>query len=314
LETFACCPVRWFVEYLLRPQRLEPPPEPLVCGRLIHAVLKDVLEGLRRQTGSARLSASRLEQARSLMRGAVERRCTQQPLSVLPEQHAAVRRRVEADLGRYLEHAVGQQGVLESAHLELQFGFEDDSGDGELNNGHPAAVKSVPDARPTRVPGAHEHALPALELAEGVRVRGRIDRIDVGPSGQAVVYDYKPRAAGGSPGQKWLSGRSLQVALYMRACRDLLGLEPVGGFYQPVTGQDLRARGALAEEVEAPCMKGDRYDRGALEAMIENAIGLARDAAAEAAAGELQARPQTCSVAGKGCMYPTICRCGASAC
>jgi ATP-dependent helicase/DNAse subunit B len=292
--------MRWFVEHLLRPQRLEPPPEPLARGRVIHAVLKDVLEGLQRETGSARLSASRLERAVTLMRSAVQRRCAQQPLSVVPEQNAAGRRRVEADLERYLEHAVSQEGILESAHFELPFGLQE-----EPEQSLPAREQSLP---------AREQSLPALELADGVQVRGRIDRIDVAPTGQAIVYDYKPKAGVGLPGQKWLTAPSLQMALYMRACRDLLGLEAVGGFYQPVSGPDLRARGALAEDVDAPCMKGDRYDRAALEAMIEEAIGLARDAAREAAAGQLQARPRTCSAAGKGCMYPTICRCGSTAC
>ncbi len=37
----------WFVERLLRPDELEPDPEPLARGGLAHAALKDTLEGLR---------------------------------------------------------------------------------------------------------------------------------------------------------------------------------------------------------------------------------------------------------------------------
>jgi RecB family exonuclease len=303
--------MRWFVEHLLRPQRMEAPPEPLARGRLIHAVLKDVLEDLKRQTGSARLSASRLDEARALMRGAIERRCAGLPLSVVPEQHAAGRRRVEADLEHYLQHAASQHGTLESAHLELQFGLPEGRDERALQNGGLAAVKRAASDRPPHGQPSDERALPALELGEGVRVHGRIDRIDVGPCREAVVYDYKHKAPGASPGEKWLTARSLQVALYMRVCRDLLELDVVGGFYQPVSGQDLRARGALAEHVDAPCMKGDRYERAALDAMIDSAIGLAKDAAAHAAAGELEPQPQTCSVSGRGCMYPAICRCEA---
>src|SRR5204862_2265130 len=80
--------------------------------------------------------------------------------------------------------------------------------------------------------------LPALDLGEGVRLRGRIDRVDIAPSGEAVVYDYKGKNA--SPAAKWLPEGSVQVALYMIACEQLLGLRAVGGFYQPLTGGDLR--------------------------------------------------------------------------
>ena len=43
---------------------------------------------------------------------------------------------------------------------------------------------------------------PPFELGEGVLLRGRIDRVDVGVGGEAVVYDYKSRSA--PPSAKWL--------------------------------------------------------------------------------------------------------------
>jgi ATP-dependent helicase/DNAse subunit B len=282
LEAFARCPARWFVDYLLRPKRMEPSPEPVAAGRLIHEVLKDVLDRLKQETGSCALTPPRLSQARALMREALQRRSAEVPLSALPERAAAARRRLEADLERYLEHAANQASALEPAYLELPFGFHDGPGCG---------------------------AIPALDLGNEVLVRGRIDRIDVGPGGEAVVYDYKRTGRGGAPGEKWLAARNLQVALYMQACRELLGLQPMGGFYQPVTGEDLRARGALAVGTDAPCIKNDRYERPALDALLEGAIALAREAAAQAAAGELEPRPHTCSLPGTGCMYPAICRC-----
>ena len=68
-----------------------------------------------------------------------------------------------------------------------------------------------------------EESLPVLELGEGLRLRGRIDRVDIGPEGEAVVYDYKgeraPRA------RNWASELSFQIALYMRAVEQLLHLE-----------------------------------------------------------------------------------------
>lgn len=283
------CPVRWLVERMLRAKDLDPDPEPLARGGLAHAVLKDTLEGLRHETGSAKLTPERLGLARELLGKALAQNAAEFPLSAAPERRPGLRRRLEADLQRYLEHAaatapgVSGGGHLEPTYLELGFGFAD--GDGR---------------------GGSE--LPAFDLGGGVMLRGRIDRVDVGQEGEAVVFDYKGRSA--SPAAKWISQRDLQVALYMRVIEGLLGVRVVGGFYQPLTGGDLRARGVLDGDsgVDIECVGGDRRERADVEALLSEATAAAREAAAQAGRGALEARPQTCTFKG-GCMYPTICRC-----
>ena len=76
-----------------------------------------------------------------------------------------------------------------------------------------------------------------LEIAPGeLEITGRVDRVDVDPATQeAIVRDYKGATA--PKGAGWAEGGALQVALYMLAARELLGLEPVGGLYQPLWGQ-----------------------------------------------------------------------------
>ncbi len=192
-----------------------------------------------------------------------------------------MRRRLAADLERYLEHAAACESPLEPTHLELSFGFPEEP-----------------------------HGLPALELAAGVRVRGRIDRVDLDPTGgEAVVYDYKGSHA--PEAGRWARERSFQVALYMRAVESLPGVRAAGGFYQPLAGRDLRARGALDEEAafELDCVRGDTRARAELQALVAEALAAARAAAEQARAGELQARPATCGFGDGGCQYPTICRC-----
>jgi ATP-dependent helicase/nuclease subunit B len=296
LEVWISCPVRWFVERLLRAETLDPDAEPLARGRLAHDALRDTLEALRAETGSARLEPARLERARELLRSALARRAAEVPLSPAPERRPGLRRRLQADLERYLEHAAaatrpadaeranGGLAPLEPTYLELGFGFGEDDQRGE--------------------PGG----LPALDLGDGVTLRGRIDRVDVSGRGEAVVYDYKGRSV--SPGAKWSALGELQVALYMRAVEALLGLRAVGGFYQPLTGADLRPRGVLDAEagVQAECVRADRRTGSELRAQVAEAVELARRAAAEAARGELRASPRTCAFKG-GCRYPTICRC-----
>jgi hypothetical protein len=304
LKLWADCPVRWFVERLLRARDLEPAPEPLARGGLAHAALRSTLEGLREEYGSARLSPERLAPARALLHEALHRHAPDFPLSVAPERVPGVRRRLEADLERYLEHAAAQDSPLEPLHLELGFGFPED----------------LP-------------SLPPLDLGEGLRLRGRIDRVDVAldiggggdgmgerdedecgtgravGTGKAVVYDYKGSFA--PPADRWLGERSIQVALYTRAVEALLGLPVVGGFYQPLAGRDLRARGVLAEDagVELECVRGDTRPPEEVQALIGELLEVAREAARQADAGTLEARPDTCGFGDTGCMYPSICRC-----
>src|SRR6202034_3629417 len=80
LEVWTGCPVKWFVERMLRAEDLEPEPEPLARGGLAHAALKDTLEGLRERTGSARLSGARLSLAKQLLREALRAREAEFPL------------------------------------------------------------------------------------------------------------------------------------------------------------------------------------------------------------------------------------------
>jgi RecB family exonuclease len=286
LEVWISCPVRWLVERMLRAGDLDPQPEPLTRGGLAHAVLRQTLEGLRRETGSARLTPQRLGLARELLARALAEHAGDYPLSAATERRPALRRRLHADLERYLQHAADNAGeqALEPAHLELAFGFAVDQD------------------------GASAAALPAFALGDGVMMRGRIDRVDVDEQGEAIVYDYK----GGnvSPAARWIGEGDLQVALYMLVVEELLGVQAVGGFYQPLSGSDLRARGVLDRDghVAVGCVGGDERDHAEVRALLAEAAQAALGAAAQAGRGELRPRPRTCAYKG-GCMYPAICRC-----
>jgi RecB family exonuclease len=285
LEAWIACPMRWFVERMLGPGSFDPDPEPLVRGGLAHAALHDTFAGLREATGSARLTPARLSLARDLLVAALARNEPAHPLSVAPERRPGARRRLRADLERYLDHAAQADSPLEPVHLEVGFGIDAGADRGEASE------------------------LPAFELAPGAKVRGRIDRIDIGLGGEAVVYDYKSSYAPAPA--KWVSEGKVQVALYMRAVEQLMGLRVVGGFYQPLSGRDLRARGVLDSDssVELDCVKGDPRPGEEVEELLEEAIAVARAAVSEASAGALQARPRTCGFAKSGCQFPTICRC-----
>ena len=139
-------------------------------------------------------------------------------------------------------------------------------------------------------------------------MRGRVDRVDLSEAGDAVVYDYKSRVA--PPAGRWIEDGDLQVALYMRAVAQLLGRRVLGGFYQPLAGSDLRPRGVLDADSDLglDCVRGDAREAEQMRTLVAQAVARAREAAAQAGRGELEARPQSCAYQG-GCAYPTICRC-----
>jgi hypothetical protein len=123
------------------------------------------------------------------------------------------------------------------------------------------------------------------------------------------VRDYKSGSARPEhQGARWTVDRQVQVALYLLAVRELLGLEPVAGFYQPLGGGDLRARGVFLKGL-APgsCLvANDGRDPEEFDAMLDDARSRALALAARLRAGELEPCPATCSR--DGCKYPGICR------
>jgi len=285
LETYGDCPMRWLVERELQPELLEPEPDPIARGNLMH----DVLERLLRRLDGP-ITADSLERARAILEqllaelgpGTGERLAPGRPAVV----GTAALRAIEADLRRYLDHEAAGESDWRPQGLELRFGFDD------------------------QVEGAE--SLPALALGDGedrVLVRGMIDRVDVDPGGRAMVRDYKSGAVRPEyQGSRWRQDRRLQVALYMLVVRELLGREPVAGFYQPLRGEDLRARGLYLGGVDVgfSVFSGDGREPEELAGELDDAAGRATTLAAALRAGGLTPCPQNCSR--EGCAYPSICR------
>jgi len=268
LETFAACGVRWLVEALLAPQRVTPDPEPMKRGSRAHAVLEMTLRRLKEATGSAALTPESLPAALEALDAALD------GIALEGARGQAARRTLDADLQRYLRHEAERGAGLEPAFLEWRFGRDGD----------------------THGP---------LALGD-LSITGRVDRVDVGPSGEAIVRDYKGASA--PPGAGWAEGGSLQVALYMLAARDILGLEPVGGLYQALWAKDSRPRGLVRDDVPGRYVSTDVVTEPELEAALEEVRERALETAAALQAGRVSACPERCSP--KGCAYPTICRAG----
>jgi ATP-dependent helicase/DNAse subunit B len=278
LESWASCPVAWLVEHALRPRELLPEKIWTARGSEAHRVLAGVFETLRAAGDGIRLDRETLPLALELLERALDEGARQ--LSPLAAVNRAERRRLQLEIERFLSLAAESSSRFEPRAIELGFGLEGEE-------------------------------LAAVEVGGGLELCGRIDRIDVDPhAGTAVVFDYK--TGSGVVGQgAWASERKLQPALYMRAAERLLGVEAVGGLYQPLRDADLQPRGALLEDVvpAAPDPSPrDRLDPPALLALIDERIAAAIDVAGELERGAIEPRPGTCNSDGT-CRYPTICRC-----
>jgi ATP-dependent helicase/DNAse subunit B len=276
LEVWASCPVKWFVERHLRPEALVPDPEPMIRGGLAHRVLEHALASL---VGVGGLSPQHLPEARAAVRAALDEHAEDFRISPNPERLRSALRRLEVDLVRYLEYAAHAGSAFRPSRFEVKFGMAEDP-------------------------------YPALELDGGaLRLAGRIDRIDTDAAGrEAIVYDYKGKSA--TAQARWLEEGKLQIALYLLTVRHVLGLEPVGGLYQPLGGTDARPRGAVLAEADPglDTVKTDRVGEDELEILLEQCAAAAGDAVSQIRAGQLEPSPDRCAYGG-GCAHPTICRC-----
>ena len=160
LETWAACPVKWYVERLLRPQPLVPDPEPMVRGELAHKVLEEALGALAGGAGGP-LRPEHLDEARRLAVEAIARHRDAYRISPNPQRLLAALHSLEADILNYLEYAATSNSEFAPSEFELRFGGSPDEP-------------------------------PAVAIADGLKLQGRIDRVDRSPDGRdAVIYDYK---------------------------------------------------------------------------------------------------------------------------
>ena len=243
LEEYAVCPYRWFIGHELRPQRIGPEEEPLTSGQIAHRVLEALYEdppGDDPRPTPASLPAWRAKAEELITEMGAER---------LPRQFAdtgAALRRVEGLVLAFLADEATTPTAFRPAHTEAAFGF-DDSEKGPLQ-------------------------------LSGGGVHGQIDRIDLGPAGEALVQDYKSGAkVDGGAGM--LDRGKLQLQLYMLAARELWGLELAGGVYRALGGRGEDARrpkGVLRKALEEDLAglrprERDHLDDESFESVLDQA-------------------------------------------
>ncbi|MEA2402992.1 MAG: hypothetical protein QOK00_3395 [Thermoleophilaceae bacterium] len=278
LENFADCPVKWLVNNVLRPKELVPDPEQMVRGRYAHSVLQRVFERLREETGDRRVTLANLTRSKQLLMEEMTAQRSDFQLSPKQTRVRAAARRLEFDLMSFLERESTRDGSFEPEHLELAFGYG-------------------------------EHGAP-VEIAPGLRVGGRIDRVDTS-DGMALVIDYKSgKRVDSYKVASWERENRFQAALYMLVVEELLGLRAAGGVYLPLGSSD-SPRGMVADDVEelgSAFKANDVLPPEEFREKLDWALTQVRETDGRMRRGELGCNPDQCSWEG-GCSYPSICRC-----
>jgi ATP-dependent helicase/DNAse subunit B len=215
LEGFDVCSYRWFVSHELSPQPLDPPPDPLVQGGIVHAALHALYA--ERPEGDALPRPGSLGAWISRSHELVGEIATARGLGQHPAERAMMAR-VEGLLARFLaEEAHRETGGFEPWLLEEAFSESE------------------------------EVEQPELEI-DGWRLHGAIDRVDRAADGRALVLDYK-LSSRVSPREKLEEEAKLQLQLYLIAVAELWGTEIVGGLYHPLRGtSERRPRGLVLED------------------------------------------------------------------
>ncbi len=286
LEGFDVCSYRWFADHELRPRPLDPVPDPLVQGSLMHAVLERLYrEG---PEGEPLPRPSSLGAWIGRGRDLVAEVAAERGLGGRPAERT-IRRSVERLLARFLsEEAKRSGGVFEPWLLEAKFGEGEDS------------------------------EQPALEI-DGWRLHGAIDRADRAPDGRALVHDYK--VASRAPAAKKLEEEArLQLQLYLLVVTERWGATPSGALYHPLRAtKDRRPRGLLVDDAAADLASYDLVgtdilSREEFEQLLDEARDRANRIVARMRNGEIRRDPgpraglRNHDICPSYCEFASICR------
>ncbi len=283
LEEYALCSYRWFVQHELGPQQLDPQPEALTQGSVIHGVLEDLYR--EPPPGGA---VPRPETVAAWQRRAgelVDRHADGEGLGGGDVRAVAARARMIALIESFLarEAAIDSPLKPDPELLEASFGEGDDDDRGPLH-------------------------------LDGFRLHGKIDRVDLSPSGrEGLIRDYKVSRAVTSAARLAKEGK-LQPQLYALALEEQWKRQPLGGIYQPLAAtRDHRPRGiALDDEADGllaglGLVNNDLLSEEEFREIIQAARGVASKIVESMRAGSIRRNPidDACP---PFCTFQAICR------
>ena len=286
LEEFDVCSYRWFAGHELDPQLLDPVPDPLVQGGLMHEALFRLYK--ERPGGDPLPRPGSLAAWTERGQEVVAEIVAERELGEHPAERAMARR-VERLLERFLaEEAERATGGFEPWLLEASFGE------------HPDAER------------------PVLEL-DGWGLHGAVDRVDRSGDGRAVVIDYK-LSGQVTAREKFEERAKLQLPLYLLAVAEHWGAEPAGALYHPLRGTSARRPRGVVSAAVAEDLAGyrlypnDVVEPEALEELLDESRRRAGAIVARMRSGDIRRDPgprpglRGHDVCPSYCTFAPICR------
>ena len=268
LEAYISCPYRWFYERRLSGEPLVRPIDALERGKLAHETIRRFYDAWA-EAGYERVTPETLPEAVAL----VERVSTEVLADAMPPASLAeeeMHHRARAGVRRIVERdAESFPGFTPHLH-EWSFGDEE-----------------------------------SVDLG-GFRLRGRIDRIDIGERG-LIVSDYKGSLV--TQKKRFAQDGVVQVPLYALIASRALGMPIAGGLYRSMGGYGDRGfylRGAVSG---VGLVSTDACDEGEIPVLVSEAVARAAEAVAGIREGLIPARAANAEACAR-CSARGVCEVG----
>jgi PD-(D/E)XK nuclease superfamily protein len=275
LERFVDCSSMWFIDRLIDPKTMDREVDARMRGSIAHQTLYRFYSGVPKELGLERLGPDDVEAALPFLRRCLDDAVDGVRMELTELQQRELRHGLWRDLEAFVREDATAESPLVPRRFEVLFGGE----------------RAAPELQR------------GLELTDGLKLSGKIDRIDIDPfSARGIVQDYKAGKRGHSAKQIE-DEKKLQIPLYMLVLRDLVGIEPLGGLYRPLAGER-KPRGLLRAEARDDGVPGyskqDYLDEDAFWSQVERARDLAVGLVERMRSGDIRHDP-------KGGDCPTWC-------
>jgi len=302
-DDYLRCPFAFFCSRVLQLDAVEEAPDeptPLTRGGVLHDIMRRFFE---RHLGSC-LFPSKIDDYYSEMASIAQEELDKvdiEAISMSEPAWEAYRSSIVAQAIRTLdaqvELASKTDGFWSPAHLEWSFGLA---------------------LRPEAAPGSVRDYLvlsgddPSSD--GGLRVCGRVDRIDVGPDGALAIYDYKSGRSANLPSFTEIrEADEVQLGVYVLAVERLLASAPLlvaGAWYYSLRDNRMGS-GVWREEYHdrfaAERRRGGKLSRDQWREYVDRVAASALDVAGKAAAGAFYIAPRKPSSC-VWCDYRRVCQ------